>query len=146
MPNEIFQKVIQHWKKDGVKVLPPASEKTIVDCFKKIEKPISEDILEFYSLTAGMSEDEIDSEAIAFWSLEQLVKENLITKSELALFSDFLIFSHCWGFKFESDKRSSVHIDYFSKINRYEQVANSLEEFFEKYLEHPDNIFVKVIK
>lgn len=141
MSKDVFQKVIQYWKKDGAKVLPPASDEKIVKCFHKIEKPISEDIVEFYSLTAGMSDGEIDSEAIDFWSLEQLEKENLNTKSELTLFADFLIFSHCWGYKFENQKRSSVHIDYFSKRHRYVKVADSLKEFFELYLENPDNIF-----
>jgi hypothetical protein len=90
-----------------------------------------------------MAEYESDSELISFWSIEQIVKENLLYKSELALFADFLIHSQFWGFKFENTETSSVFIDYFNDEVGLEKIANSVEEFIDLYLDNPDNVFWK---
>ena len=134
MLNEKLVKVVEQWKKEGLEISPPSSEQQIIDCFQKIKKPISEDVLEFYIFTGGTSEGRMDLELFSFWTLEEIIKENLRLKSEMALFADFLIFSHCYGFKYENPTTSSVYIDY---LDHYPltKVADSVEEFFDIYLE-----------
>lgn len=139
MLNEKLVKVVQQWKKEGLEISPPSSEQQIIDCFQKIKKPISKDVLEFYIFTGGVSEGEMDSELFSFWTLKEIIEENLRLKSEVALFADFLIFSHCYGFKYENLMISSVYIDWLGQFP-LTKVADSVEEFFDIYLKNPNDL------
>ncbi len=139
MLSEKIVKVAEQWKKEGLEISPPSSEQQIVDCFQKIKKPISKDVLEFYIFTGGISEGRMDSELYSFWTLKEIIEENLRLKSEMALFADFLIFSHCYGFKYENPMISSVYIDWLGQFPST-KVADSVEEFFDICLRNPNDL------
>lgn len=139
MLNEKLVKVVEHWKKEGLEISLPNSEQEIIDCFQKIKKPISEDVLEFYMFTGGTSEGRMDLELFSFWTLEEIIKENSSLKSELALFADYSIFLFCYGFKYENPEISSVYIEWFDHSPT--RIADTVEEFFDIYLRNPNELF-----
>ncbi len=64
--------------------------------------------------------------------------KNLKFKSDLALFGDFLIFSHLYGYKYENEEVSSVYSDF--ETGEYLKITESVEEFFDLYLTNPVEI------
>lgn len=138
MNKEIIQKVIEKWKGENLEITKPCSEKQIQSSFSRIGKPISKDILQVYTTFGGLADCEMDSNLFSFWTLKQLVVENLEFKTNLTLFGDFLIFSHLYGYKYENENVSSVYTDY--GIGECTKVSESVEEFFDLYLTNPMEI------
>ena len=108
MNKEILQKISEKWKKENLELVPCYSEEQIQNSFDKIGRLVSKDILQVYTTFGGMSEGEMDSNLLSFWNLDQFVGENKSLKSDLALFGDFLIYSHLYGYKYENENISSV--------------------------------------
>lgn len=127
--------MIEKWKGENLKITEPCSEEQIQNSFNKISKPISKDVLQVYTIFGGLADCEMDSNLFSFWTLEQLVNENLEFKTEFTLFGDFLIFSHLYAYKYENENISSVYTDY--GINEYTKISESVEEFFDLYLTNP---------
>ncbi len=135
MNREIFQKVIEKWKGENLEIIEPYSEEQIQNSFNKISKLISKDVFQVYATFGGLADCRMDSNLFSFWTLEQLVNENLNFKTNFTLFGDFLVFSHLYGYKYEDENISSVYTDYGS--GEYTKVSESVAEFFDLYIENP---------
>ncbi len=136
----ILNEVLGRWRRDRVRLLPPHEEKFIVAALSKTGRDISRDVISLYSAVGGMEDYEMDSHCWSLWSLDRLVSENFNYARPYILFADFLINSHLYCLRYESEE-SSVHIDYFNN-EEPQFVANSLTEFFELYLRKPERIEV----
>jgi hypothetical protein len=134
---ENLKKVKQLWKQDGLDLAEPLSENEVIDNFGKLGTLISRDIIDVYSNLGGMSDNDSDSILFSFWTIEKIIEENE-SNSEFIFFADFLIESHLYGFKFENENVSSIHIHYGK--NDTEKVADSFEEFFEIYLTKSEDL------
>jgi hypothetical protein len=138
MQNEILEKVIGKWKKEELEIVTPYSEAQVRDAFDKIGKSITKDIIQIYTSVGAVSNEDTDSNLLCFWDLDYLVKENLTYKSNFALFGDFLINSHFYGYKYENENISSVYSDF--ETGEYLKITESVEEFLHLYLTEPIEI------
>lgn len=138
MNSEILQKIIKKWKGDNLEIVSPYSEEQIKNSFDKIGKLVSKDILQIYTTFGGIADERMDDNLLSFWSLDQLVTENLKFKTDFTLFGDFLIFSHLYGYKYENENISSVFSDF--ETGEYLKISESVEEFFNLYLINPTEI------
>ncbi len=134
-----FQLATEHWRSCGVPLLPPASEDEIERTFAKLSHPLSNDIRRLYSATGGFADHEVDG-LWSLWSLRQIVQENIDRDSHILWFADFLICSHMYGFQFVTTESSAVVVDHNISTHPPYVVADSVEEFIEKYLDNPENV------
>lgn len=138
MNKEILEKVAEKWKSEDLKIVSPYSDEQIKNAFDKIGKPASKDILQIYTAFGGIADWGMDSNLLGFWTLEQIVDENLKIESDFALFGDFFIFTYLYGYKYVNENVSSVYSN--SESEEYTKVADSVEEFFNLYLTDPVEI------
>ena len=138
MQNEILEKVIEKWKKEELKIVQSYSETQVRDAFNKIGKSVSKDIIQIYTSIGAIDNNDTDSNLLCFWDLDYLINENLTYKSDFALFGDFLINSHFYGYKYENENISSVYSDF--ETSKYIKIAESVEEFLNLYLTNPIEI------
>lgn len=133
-----LNKVKEKWELDGLNLAEPLSENGVNDSFTSLKISVSKDVIEVFSNLNGFDENGMDSECLSFWTIEKILRENE-TNSEYVYFADFLIDSHHYAFKFENADFSSIHI-HFSETLRF-KIADSFGEFFELYLNNPENLF-----
>lgn len=136
---ENVKKVEQIWKNEGLKIAKPLSENNVVEAFANLGILLSQEIIDVYSNLGGMIDEDMDSVCFSFWTVEKILTENK-PNSELTFFADFLINSHWFGFKFENQKASSVHI--YWEENQIEKIADSFGEFFATYITNPGKYYL----
>lgn len=136
---ESLKKVAETWHRECLKIVEPKSEKEIIEKLARLKMPISKDVIEVYSTLGGMEDCESDATCFSFWDIDKILEENKSYLSEFISFADFLIHSHSYYFKFETECVSSIHID---GDNRVEKIADSFKEFFENYLNNPEKYYL----
>lgn len=124
---------IEKWKLEGVALHAPIEETVVRAKLSVLRRPYSRDVLDLYSATNGMEDGVSDSHMWSLWHLERVVSETARYSRPYILFADFLIDSHFYCFKYETEERSSVVVDYFNG-EEPELVAASVEEFFEIFV------------
>lgn len=134
----ISQKSIQNLEKKRLPLVELPSEKELGEKLAKLGTPISLDVIEVYLTLGGMKDYESDETLLSFWNIDRILEENE-PNSEFVSFADFLIDSHWYWFKYETEFVSSIHIDGKNKI---EKIADSFEEFFENYLINPEKYYL----
>jgi hypothetical protein len=137
--SESLKKVAEIWHKECLELVKPKSEKEIVEKLANLKMPISQDVVEVYSILGGMVDGESDATCFSFWDIDKILDENE-PNSELIGFGDFLIHSHLYYFKFRNESVSSIHIWWEEKD--IEKIADSFEEFFENYLKNPEKYYL----
>jgi hypothetical protein len=131
--------IIEKWLAQGINLLQPNEESLIVTALNSTGRKHSRDVIDLYCAIGGMQEGESDSHMWSMWSLDKIVSENSRYDRPYILFADYLIQSHLYCFKYESDERSSVCIDHFNG-EAPKQVASSVRDFFELYMESPGEV------
>ncbi len=134
-----IETIIENWRRVDVNLLPPNEEADVITVLSKIGRKYSRDVVALYCATGGMTDGETDSRFWSLWPLDRVVSENSSYDRPYILFADFLINSHCYCFKYENDERSLVCIEYFNG-EEPEQIAGSVNEFFEIYLKSPRDL------
>ena len=117
-------------------MLEPLNREGVIAALNKTGQKYSSDVVELYCATGGMADFEMDSRYWSLWPLSEVISENAGHGRNELLFADFLIFSHCYSFKFESETRSSVWVDDAELV----KTADSVGEFFEKLLNDPGSL------
>lgn len=128
--------VLRKWQRQNIILLPPVKEADVIARLRETGRNYSRDVIALYCATGGMKDGETDSHAWSLWSLNRVISESLGYDRPYILFADFLIDSHLYCFRYESDDRSSVCVDYFNG-EEPALVADSVSEFFELYLRSP---------
>jgi hypothetical protein len=136
---EKVKKVEQIWKNEGLKIAEPLSENNVVESFANLSILLSQEIIDVYSNLGGMIDEDMDSVCFSFWTVERILTENK-PNSELTFFADFLINSHWFGFKFENESVSSIHI--YWQENQIEKIADSFDEFLATYTTNPGKYYM----
>ncbi|MEP6569999.1 MAG: hypothetical protein ABJC10_09515, partial [Acidobacteriota bacterium] len=134
-----IETAIKNWRRTGVSLLPPNGEAAVITALSRMGRKYSRDIVALYCATGGMPEAETDSRDWSLWPLDKVVSENSEYDRPHILFADFLINSHLYCLKYETDERSSVRLDYFNG-DEPREVAASVNEFFEIYLRTPGDL------
>lgn len=149
MTDDIYHRARQYWNDAGVSLLPPADEDSVWTLFAELGIPLSEDVLQLYTIIGGFECGSTHG-VWALWGLNQLRRENLQrNRADEHIFdvqfADYLVFSYVYALRFETMQHSSVYIHYFGeeateKVTGGEQVADSVGEFLQKYLDDPDSV------
>jgi hypothetical protein len=132
-----IETVIDKWRREGTKFLPPMTETEVVSRLGRLGRHISRDVIQLYCATGGMADGEMDSASMWLWPLARVVAENADAGGRLLYFADFLIDSHQYFLKYERADVSSVYVE---DATGPRKVADSLDEFFRLYLSDPDKI------
>jgi hypothetical protein len=132
-----LQKAEELWLKEDLILAKPIAPNDVITAFNNFGVSVSKDVSEVYSNLGGMKDWRMDSICFSFWTFERILEENK-PNSELIFFADFLINSHFYGFKFENENVSSIHIYYGE--NDVEKVSDSFYEFFEIYLNESEKL------
>ena len=146
MPADIFQCVVEYWRRESIPLLPGEPESEIRRTFAELHYPVTPDVIRLYSLTGGFRDLDTDRDYWSLWPLDYLRERNQNSGNDFVWFSDFLICSHVYAFQRETDETSSVYIGWYpfdgsrSEPLRRDRVAGSLATFFEIYLSDPDRI------
>lgn len=131
--------VLKQWRAERIPLLLPLAEDEVITALKTTGRRVSRDVIELYCMTGGMNEGATDRYAWSLWPLEQIVTETTTYSRPYILFSDFLINSHLYCFKYEDEDASSVCIEW-GDGKEPQQVAGNLKEFFELYLTKPEAV------
>ena len=134
----VVEGVIRFWQQDGIPLLAPMDPVAVRGELSKTGQRYSDDVVDLYSITGGMANDEMDSHCFSMWAFKKVISINK-ERSYLA-FADFLIDSHSYGFVYESKARSKVCIDYGKHGTELEIITESVEEFFQRYLFDPRSL------
>lgn len=134
-----MEKVIEHWRREGINLLPPSDESYVIATLNKTGRNISRDVLELYCATGGMKDSEMDSLLLSLWPLAEVQSENSNYQRPYLLFADHLINSHFYCLRYEREEVSSVYVDYFNG-DEPQRVADTLSEFFDLCLTAPERI------
>ncbi len=138
-----LETAINKWKLQGVALHSPIEESVVRAKLNTLGRAYSRDVLALYSATGGMEDGYSDSHMWSLWSLQRVISETARYGRPYILFADFLIDSHLYCFKYETEMTSSVGVDYLNG-EEPELVAASVEEFFE--LLHGDVTKLKIFK
>ncbi len=139
MLQNYLQKVINNWKKEGLKLEKPLSSIELNKNFINSNILPSKEIIELYSEFNGFAEEELDSECMTFWTIKKIVAEHQ-KDSQYVVFADFLIDSHWYSFKANDENTASVYLYYGDDDTT--KISNSFAEFFEFYLTEPSKLFI----
>jgi hypothetical protein len=131
-------RLIGQWQRDGVELLPPCAETSVIQRLSSLNRLLSRDVVELYCTTGGMVDGGMDEACWSLWPLARVVAENTKRSPDLLLFADFLLDSHAYGLRWENNEISSVHVDY--GVGEPQRVADSLDQFFQLYLTDPHRI------
>jgi len=137
--SESLRRAIEGWQREGIQLLPPASEEQIHTAMKQLEKRVSADVVELYCSTGGFIDYGSDARQWSLWSLERVLEENANAHQQRWGFSDFLICSFVFYFQYENELVSSVWFHAETDDVDY-RVAISVAEFFDLYLKNPSRI------
>lgn len=130
---EALAKVIECWRKQRIGLPKPCEDAVILSVLTQPNRKVSRDVIEMYRMTGGMEDGEMDEHLFSLWSLDRVKMENARYACRGISFADYLINSHFYFFQFEDQHRSSVYVDYGDALSP-QQVAESVNEFFESYL------------
>ena len=92
-----------------------------------------------YTSIGGFGEYESDN-LWSLWSLDRISSENNHRNSEILWFADWLISSHMYGLKYTDSSSSTIFLDHNCSEHPPQQIACSMIEFLEKYIENPDDV------
>jgi hypothetical protein len=134
-----LQKVVDNWKKEGLKLEKPLLATELNAAFADSNITTAKEITELYSNFNGFADEELDSECITFWTIKKILSEYQ-KESQYVVFADFLIDSHWYAFKANDENTASVYLYYGDEDTT--KISNSLAEFFELYLTEPAKLFI----
>src|SRR5947208_947099 len=105
---EAIARAVQVWSGEGIGLLPPASAAAVRTAVGDLGQRPRADVETLYTTVGGFAVDgSWDKHLWALWSLERVRQRNLPGTAGV-VFSDFLISSHEYQFRYEDEGRSSV--------------------------------------
>lgn len=135
MLSDTLERVRNYWKREGLFSEYPLDRLQIEDRLTSIGVRGTEEIVAVVSTLNGFKVDEMDDEGFSFWSIDQMVEENLkgewVKDKRYVHFADFLIFSHTYCFRQVGSPSTSIYCHW--SLDDIVKIANSFEEFFEYY-------------
>jgi hypothetical protein len=133
----IAQLVFDHWRSENIRLKEPLPQDQIVRHLESLGVSPLPELLDAYTILSRFDDDEMDNECLCFWSLEKVTEENR-SGAKAVQFADFLIDSHRYAFRIESDNSIGIYIDYFD--GKGIKIADSFSSFFRIYLGEPGKL------
>jgi len=129
--------LIERWKLEDVRSWPPYGESIVRSTFLEAGIEASKDLCRLYGAIGGMEVP--DNNWWRLWSLYEVAERKSEANSFGVLFSDYLLDSWAYRIKPNDIDTSAVYVDYFDGRNPF-LVAETLDEFFEKYVQNADQL------
>ncbi|WP_221030687.1 hypothetical protein [Actomonas aquatica] len=135
------KRVLTHWLNNGVEVVEPPSADLVVRSLEAAGLRVGRDYIDFLATVGGMVDHEWRLDQWAVWRLERVIAENVDRTAGDVFFADWCLSSHFHFLRQETAATSSVWVEgYESRGPR--RVAESLTDFFERYLDRDQRIGV----
>ena len=132
--------LIRRWQAEPVSLLPPQDVAEVRRTLAELGDLVSEEMVELYSTTGGMADGEMDNNCFSLWPLEEVVREHRMAKTADVQFSDFLIHSHRYAFRFMSASHSKiVEAHEFDGSEQVYELYESATAFFNLYADAVDD-------
>jgi len=150
--SDLYNTIAQRWRQDGISVRPGVSLDVIAAFEARYHVRLSGDILDYFLALDGMPEYATDSHLHSFWALDRvrLVQEELndVYPERFDYPDCFVIGDHCiWCFgwavelsKLPSKTSGPVYI-VPGQRDGGNQIADTFQDFLERYAEDPGSIF-----
>jgi hypothetical protein len=135
-----MERVVSLWREEGLGLNSGASSETIAALEQRLGTRLPDDVRGYFALANGMEEGSMDSHALRFWSIEEILSETSSPSSGHSgdprdtPFADFLI---CSSFVFLR-RLGEAELGVWLEDQRLE--FPSLESFFERYETDPESI------
>lgn len=137
-----YIRVLEILKTAGVSLVSASEAAVIEKRFRAASLDIGSDFVRFYAAVGGMTDSATDANLWSCWDVERILQEAQTYQGDGVAFADWCIASYFHIVRRESAARSSVWVDWLSKEHRPQKVADSLVEFFERYLAKDAAIYV----
>lgn len=144
METEVDQ-LTQRWKESQLKIKPGASAQQLSQFEEQVGTKLRPDIRQYFAAVNGMEENEMDTDHIRFWPLEEVkpLSEDINAPESpeykgYYLFADYLLWSHIYAVDLSTAGSGSI-VMVGGKEPR--QVASSFAEFVRLYLDKSEEIF-----
>jgi hypothetical protein len=132
---QVLDRCIDKWRGQGVSLSAPISEAEIRRVWKRLDRRLSSDVACLYTTVGGFGQDYGEWDEDFYWILwpwEFLQERNFEERVDGVMFCDHSIEIAVWELRYEDDDHSSVWRAHWNS-----KVAETLESFFEQYLENP---------
>ena len=139
MEKNIYSEFLLHCRDQGVPVMPPARSEDVIQTFRELGQPLSNDVLTLYTSFGGFVDFEIEN-LWSLWSLNRLKQENQAYEPPLCWFADYLVSSHMYALQYCNAEVSAVYVDHNSVNDPPYKIADSVEQFFKMYLRDPGSV------
>ena len=139
--SEIYKRVLESWNTGQVSLVQPLGYDATLARFLAAGLNPAEDVTKFYSLVGGMTDYETDLDLWSCWSIDKIISEIGEYSRPGIPFGDWSIHSHVHIARAESTILSSIWVDHFSG-GEPEKVADSLEDFLDRYLKKDETTLV----
>jgi|SRR5476651_2182357 len=122
-----IQDAIDCWNSSNTDINPPASISEIENVEIVLKFKFPEDFKQLYLVVNGFENYEWQEHMFSFWSLDRIVEEyKEFSDNDFIGFCDFLIVSHCIGFR---KSKQGIYKDYPTiDYKAWEPIAQSFEE------------------
>ena len=135
----LIDRVVSLWKGTGIPTFPGVPPSAVEAVWRQLGQRLSTDVRALYSAVNGFAKDEMDEHFWSFWSLGCVSERNVVWESRGVHFSDFLIDSHRYLFRYEAPERSSV---WHESNSEGFMVATSVADFLQRYLDDPGSLLL----
>ena len=136
---KVIDELHARWKSESIEILAPSDRAVVIASLSQTSRRFSADVVDLYCVTGGMAHCKMDNRCFSLWPVDDVVLENQNNRGSDIYFSDFLIHSHYYAFRYENETESSVWIDYLDGEHR-DQFATSVVGFFEILLHNPGSL------
>ena len=128
----VVARCIDQWTGEGIALAPPVAEIEVYRLWRQLDRDLSADVVELYTLLGGFQEYVPDQEFTwSLWPWSMLAQRNAGADRQGVMFCDHSIEVVTWELRYKDPEVSSV---WTSAGNR---TAPTLQAFFEVYLEDP---------
>jgi len=129
--------LVEHWSHQDLAALPPYGESVVRSTFLELGIEPPRDLVQLYGAIGGMEIP--DKHLWRLWPLSEVLKRQGEANEYGVLFSDYLLDSWAYRAKPIDKVRTAVFLDHFDDRQPW-LVAETLEEFFDKYLHDADEL------
>ena len=129
--------VVDRWRTEQVRLLPPAFDNETVKRLRVARLTFSKDVELLYSLCNGMPMGVVDGNWFELWPIERVIERSAAFPSPFIPFAEGFISAQLYCFKVESANIASIHIDYSHTGESPELLASSLDVAFGHLLNNP---------
>src|SRR5262245_9005382 len=157
--NILTERLRNYWSSIGVRLGSGVSQPALKSFESNYGVEFPEDFHDYISTIGGMEEGFSDSNLVSFWLFDQIksvpemlthfagipnysrIGKHLKEPDSYFVFADFLIWSHVYAIKLNSNQSEKNQILWICG-SEHKQIAESFSIFLQMYLDDPESLFI----